>query len=459
MDPHGRPALEVPTKDRNAAGLWYSVASMRPPGVASRVEPLALAAVLVSPLVMVALLPHGLALLRTVLVLALAAAAVYGVYRLAVRGRPDAARGSALVPPALGPAPDAIRGAAFQVLRGGSAVVEGTFDDVVSAARAGRVHPFDVVRGAGIEGPPADLADLVPHVASRTEARARRTYLVYLAVTLGAGAVAIALLAAARVAGRRVGEPLFVLLFAAALLPLLALRREWRRLEGARARGLVPAPPPRRTFGSASLDAALIGPTPATRAVLVGVVAVSVLALALPPDVLQLRLAKDNEAIRDGEVWRLLTAGLVHGGAFHLFMNGFVLSNLGAFVERLLGSRRMLGVLWGGVLSGSLASFATNPHRSVGISGGLFALVGALLAVGLRHRRGLPAPARRMLVRAPVEIIVLNLALGLAIPVIDNAAHMGGLAAGFLLGLVVRVHPAIGETLRSGSGPGAAPQP
>jgi rhomboid protease GluP len=100
-------------------------------------------------------------------------------------------------------------------------------------------------------------------------------------------------------------------------------------------------------------------------------------------------------------------------------------------------------VLWGGVLTGSLASYAMNPHPSVGISGGLFGLVGALLATGLRHRRGLPAPARRMLVRAPIEIIVLNLALGLSIPVIDNAAHVGGLAGGFLLGLVLGTRPAL----------------
>ncbi len=432
---------------------------MRAPGLVTRVEPLALAATLASPLPMLALLPHGLALLRTALVFALGAAALYALYRLALRGRPAAAGGTALVPPALGPAPAAIRGAAFQVLRGGAAVVEGTLDDVVSAARAGRVQPFDLIRGAGVEAPPADLADLLPHVASRLEARVRRSYLAYLAAALGTGAAAVAVLAAARLAGRSAGEPLFVLLFVAALVPLLSLRREWRRLEEARTRGLLPAPPRPRTLGSASLDAALAGPTPATRAVLVAVVAVSALALALPPDALQLRLAKDNEAIRDGEVWRLLTAGLVHGGAFHLFMNGAVLSNLGAFVERLLGPRRMLGVLWGGVLAGSLASFATNPHPSVGISGGLFALVGALLAVGLRHRRGLPPPARRMLVRAPVEIIVLNLALGLAIPVIDNSAHVGGLVAGFLLGLVVRVHPAVGETLRPRSGPGPGPDP
>jgi rhomboid protease GluP len=254
-----------------------------------------------------------------------------------------------------------------------------------------------------------------------------------------------------------------VLLFAAALAPLPSLRREWRRLEDARARGLVPEPPRRPTLGSAALDEAIAGPTPATSRVLAAVVAVSAAAMLLPPEALLDRLAKDNQAIRDGEVWRLLTAGLVHGGALHLVMNAVVLSNVGAFVERLLGSRRMLAVLWGGVLAGSLASFATNPQRSVGISGGLFALVGALLVVGVRHRRALPPPARRMLVRAPIEIIVLNVALGLALPVIDNAAHLGGLAAGILLGLRLGVSPRVAAALRAGAGAeppsGPAPSP
>jgi len=176
-------------------------------------------------------------------------------------------------------------------------------------------------------------------------------------------------------------------------------------------------------------------------------VAVSAAAMLLPPEVLFDRLAKDNDAIRDGEVWRLLTAGLVHGGVLHLVMNASVLSDVGRLVESLLGSRRMLAVLWGGVLGGSLASFATNPNRSVGISGGLFALVGALLAVGLRHRRGLPPGVRRMLVRGPIEVIVLNVALGLALPIIDNAAHLGGLATGIALGLVLGVRPQVRAAL------------
>jgi membrane associated rhomboid family serine protease len=356
------------------------------------------------------------------------------------------------VPPRIGRVPDALRGTPFEVRRGGRPVVAGPFDAIVEAARAGRLDAGDAVRGLGLEAAPAELAELAPFVPGRLERDARRTYLAYLAASALAAVAGVATLAAARATDRLVhpNAALFVLLYAAALAPLPFLRRGWRRYEAGRARGLVPEvlEPPRPTLGSATLDAAAFGPTPATRAVLVVVVAVSVAALLLPPEVLFDRLAKDSAAIHAGEVWRLLTAGLVHGGAFHLFMNAMVLSNVGGMAERLLGARRMLVVLWGGVLAGSLASFFTNPARSVGISGGLFALVGALLAVGLRYRRALPPPARRMLVRAPVEIIVLNVALGLALPIIDNAAHLGGLAGGFLLGLALGLRPAIRAALR-----------
>jgi len=191
----------------------------------------------------------------------------------------------------------------------------------------------------------------------------------------------------------------------------------------------------------------------ATRAVLVVVVAISGLALLLPPEDLLYRLAKDNDAIRAGEVWRLLTAGLVHGGVLHLFMNMMVLNDVGRLVESLFGPRRMLVLLWVGVLGGSLASFATNPNPSVGISGGLFALVGAMLAVGLRHRRRLPPPVRRMLVRGPIEVIVLNVALGFAVRFIDNAAHLGGLATGFALAFALSLRPEVRAVLGGPAAP------
>lgn len=435
---------------------------MRRRSALARLEPLALGFAISSPLPMLALAPDGWAAVATVLVVLVPLAALYGLYRLALRGRPRAARRPALVLPPIRPAPAEVRSATFRVRRRGSVVLEGTLDDVVAAARAGAVAASDVVAGGGVEGAPADFADLVADVPSRWEVQARRIYLGYLAAAVAAGLSGIAVLAATRLSAAGPGDrsALVVLFFAAALVPLPSLRREWRRIAAGRAQGLVPEPPPRATLGSAALDAAVAGPTPGTRAVLVAVVAVSLVAMLLPPEVLLDRLAKDNDAIRSGELWRLATAGLVHGGGLHLLMNCAVLSNVGGVVERLLGVRRMLAVLWGGVLAGSLASFATNPHRSVGISGGLFALVGALLVVGLRHRRALPPPARRMLVRAPLEVIVLNVALGFALPIIDNAAHLGGLAAGVLLGLALGVPPGLAAALRATpAAPVAAPPP
>lgn len=430
---------------------------MPPRTAAGPLEPLALAAALAAPLLMLALAPDGWVALALALLAGIPIVGGWALVRRLRRGAPRPPRPALVLPP-LGPPPPRLRGGPFVVQRRGRTVVSGSWDDVLAAARAGRIEPFDDVAGGGVAVAPADLSDLLPLVPSRWEARARRAYLAYLAAALAAGAGGIGLLAWARAGGARLPDDtaVWVLLFAAALLPLVPLRRAWRRLAEGRAHGLVPEPPPRRTLGSAALDAALVGPAPATRAMLVLVVAVSALALLLPPDVLLLRLAKDNDAIRRGEVWRLLTAGLVHGGAVHLLLNASVLANVGRVVERLLGGRRMLVVLWGGVLTGSLASFARNPHPSVGISGGLFALVGALLAVGLRHRRVLPAPARRMLVRAPIEIIVLNLALALALPIIDNAAHVGGLAGGIALGLALGLRPEIRAGLDA-PGPPATP--
>ncbi len=186
----------------------------------------------------------------------------------------------------------------------------------------------------------------------------------------------------------------------------------------------------------------------ATRGVLVVVVAVSAAAMLFPESGLFELLDKDNEAIRDGQVWRLLTPGLVHGGVLHLAMNMMVLNDVGRLVESLFGARKFLVLLWASVLGGSLASFATNPNPSVGISGGLFGLVGAMLAVGLRHRRRLPPPVRRMLVRGPIEVIVLNLALGFAVRFIDNSAHLGGLVTGFALAVVIPLRPEVRRALQ-----------
>ncbi len=188
----------------------------------------------------------------------------------------------------------------------------------------------------------------------------------------------------------------------------------------------------------------------ATRGVLVVVIAVSSVAILFPDSGLTDLLEKENDAIREGQVWRLLTAGLVHGNWIHLAMNMMVLNDVGRLVESIFGGPKLLVLLWASVLGGSIASFLTTPNPSVGISGGLFGLVGAMLAIGLRHRRRLPPPVRRMLVRGPIEVIVLNLALGFAVRFIDNSAHLGGLVTGFLLALAIPPRPEVQRALGLG---------
>jgi rhomboid protease GluP len=201
---------------------------------------------------------------------------------------------------------------------------------------------------------------------------------------------------------------------------------------------IVTDPPPARPSRPAPPQFLFAKPW-ATRATLAIVVPVSLLAF-YDPALLRL-LAKDNDGLRAGQVWRLFTPGLVHGSLLHLAMNAFFLNDLGGLVERLFGRWRMVGILWGGVATGVAASFFWSEQPSVGISGGLFALVGAMLAQGVLNWRRIAPPARRMFVRGPIEIVVLNLALGLALPLIDNAGHLGGLAGGLVLGAIAGLKP------------------
>lgn len=93
-------------------------------------------------------------------------------------------------------------------------------------------------------------------------------------------------------------------------------------------------------------------------------------------------------------------------------------------------------------MAGSLASLALIPMPSVGASGGVFALMGALLSVSLRHRRELPPAVRARLVRSTAWVIGANVILGFLLPHVDWAAHLGGLVAGVALGWRFGLGPA-----------------
>ncbi len=151
--------------------------------------------------------------------------------------------------------------------------------------------------------------------------------------------------------------------------------------------------------------------------------------------------------------WRFVTPVFLHVNFPHLLINMFSLWMVGPYVEKLYGSAKFV-VFW--VLSGIagvVASYLTvRPDLatgafarflfkeadtpSAGASGALFGLVGVLFVFGIKFRRELPEGFKRAFGVGMVPIIAVNLVIGfLGRGFIDNAAHLGGLAAGAALAL------------------------
>jgi rhomboid protease GluP len=138
--------------------------------------------------------------------------------------------------------------------------------------------------------------------------------------------------------------------------------------------------------------------------------------------------AQWNIGLAAGQWWRLVTAGFLHGGLFHILMNSWVLFDLGAQVEEIYGSSRMLVIYFISTVGGFCASFWWGNQLSVGASAGLFGMIGAMIALGVRHRNPMGSAIRGMYLRWAIYGIIFGMLPGFRT---DNAAHIGGLAAGF----------------------------
>lgn len=140
--------------------------------------------------------------------------------------------------------------------------------------------------------------------------------------------------------------------------------------------------------------------------------------------------------IADGEYWRLFTAMFLHIGILHLAFNSVGLISFGPQVERLYGRARFLTIYILAGLSGTVTSYLLN---SIGIgagsSGAIFGVVGSLAAFLMVQRRLFGHMSQRSLLGIAL-LVGLNLLYGFVTPGIDNWAHFGGLAAGFVLGVV-----------------------
>ena len=141
--------------------------------------------------------------------------------------------------------------------------------------------------------------------------------------------------------------------------------------------------------------------------------------------------AKEQMSIlAGGQWWRLVTAGFLHGGFLHILMNSWALYDLGAQVEEVYGTARFLVFYLGSSAFGFLASCFWSRALSIGASAAIFGLIGAMIAYGYRNRTSLGLAMKAVYARWAIYGLLFGLMPGLNI---DNAAHIGGLAAGFAL--------------------------
>ncbi|WP_295960896.1 rhomboid family intramembrane serine protease [Rhodoferax sp.] len=147
--------------------------------------------------------------------------------------------------------------------------------------------------------------------------------------------------------------------------------------------------------------------------------------------------------VQRGQVWRLLTATFVHSGIVHLVMNMLGLWAIGQTAERIYGHRVFLGIYLGSALAASALSlhFSAQKTVSVGASGAVFGLAGVVLVAVLRHRDTMPRLFGKQMLRGIGFFVVYSLAQGFLQAGVDNAAHVGGLLAGALMGCILPVRP------------------
>jgi rhomboid protease GluP len=143
-------------------------------------------------------------------------------------------------------------------------------------------------------------------------------------------------------------------------------------------------------------------------------------------------------ATASGEWWRMLTSMFLHGGIVHVAVNMWALRNLGYTAELFYGRRNFLIIYLLSGFAGSSATLIWRPDTvSVGASGAIFGVAGALAAMVYFKKLSVDRALLKRDIGSIGAVIFYNLIIGAALPIINNAAHVGGLIAGFILGFAL----------------------
>lgn len=136
---------------------------------------------------------------------------------------------------------------------------------------------------------------------------------------------------------------------------------------------------------------------------------------------------KDNGAIRDGDWYRLISSNFLHADFWHLLFNMYAIFNIAPIVSIVFKPWGMLVIYLLSGLSGSLFSFWFNSNPSVGASGAIFGLVGALVSFAILNND-------YSLLSQLLLVVIINVVYGFLNTQIDNFGHLGGFVAGLALG-------------------------
>lgn len=146
-------------------------------------------------------------------------------------------------------------------------------------------------------------------------------------------------------------------------------------------------------------------------------------------------MAFDKQSFLRGErYWTFLTSMVTHGSIPHIFFNAFALYNFGRLFEVLSNRGHMPTIFFLSAICGSLLSLFVNPMiASIGASGGIIGLLGYVAVYSVKRKQFLDPRFRRDIF---VNIGFIALMGFVLYGVVDNYAHLGGLLAGAVYGLI-----------------------
>ncbi len=144
-----------------------------------------------------------------------------------------------------------------------------------------------------------------------------------------------------------------------------------------------------------------------------------------PGGSLYAKLWLDAPQLHNGGWWRLVTTMFLHASVLHIAFNMFALWVIGRPVEQYLGSLRYVGLYFVSGLAGSAGALLQTGGVTVGASGAIFGILGAMMILEWQVTGRLAGQA--------ASLIAINLVISFAIPGISWGGHVGGLIGGILV--------------------------